>query len=444
MMKKILSTALLLLTVQLCFAADIIQMYQGQVKILKVGNINRVAVGDAKLISTSLLNNGQLLLIAEGEGESTVHIWFKDGKETNYTVTVKKVYGTLDKKADEVGQLLKDVTGLNIRVVGERIVLSGLIDAGHVPAIETVKSAFPEIMDLTQKGALDRTMPENKMVFMNIKITEFNKNYLENLGIQWDTTLTGPAAALALDGAVNSSFRPKPQPTPSFNDALTVDNGAMPVPSLVNQATSAMGYFGIATEITSRINLAVNSGNALILAEPRLATRSGGEANFLAGGEIPYSVSNINGTTIEFKEFGISLSVKPQVDRDDNIRASVSTEVSAVDTSVSVQGVPGFLTRKTSTEISMRSGETLVISGLINQQASKDITGLKYLEDIPILGNLFKSKTFRDQKSELVIFVSPTVFDADSEINKKALEYAKDGIQSVIKKIDEKSLDIIY
>ena len=444
MIKKILSTALLLLTAQLCFAADLIQMYQGQVKILKVGNINRVAVGDAKLISTSMLNNGQLLLIAEGEGESTVHIWFNDGKEKDYTVTVSKVYGTLQKKADEVRELLKEVSGLNIRVVGERIVLSGLVDAGYDPAIKTVKDAFPQIMDLTQKGALDRNMPENKMVFMNIKITEFNKNYLENLGIQWDTTLTGPAAALALDGAVNDRFRPLPQPVPSFNDTLNKTDTSMPVPLLAKQATSAFGYFGIATEITSRINLAVNSGNALILAEPRLATRSGGEANFLAGGQIPYSVSNINGTTIQFKEFGISLSVKPQVDRDNNIRASVSTEVSAIDTSVSVQGVPGFLTRKTSTEISMRSGETLVISGLINQQASKDITGLKYLEDIPILGNLFKSKTFRDQKSELVIFVSPTVFDANSELNKKALEYAKEGIQSVIKKIDEKSLDIIY
>jgi pilus assembly protein CpaC len=419
-------------------------MYQGEVKILKVGNINRVAVGDAKLISTSLLNNGQLLLIAEGEGESTVHIWFNNGTEKNYTVTVNKVYGTLQKKADEVGQLLEEVSGLNIRVVGERVVLSGLIDAGYVPAIDTVKEAFPEIMDLTQKGALDRNMPENKMVFMNIKITEFNKNYLENLGIQWDTTLTGPAAALALDGVVNDRFRPEPQPVPSFNDVLNKDDGGMPVPFLAKQATSAFGYFGIATEITSRINLAVNSGNALILAEPRLATRSGGEANFLAGGEIPYSISNINGTTIEFKEFGISLSVKPIVDRDDNIRASVSTEVSAIDTSVSVEGVPGFLTRKTSTEISMRSGETLVISGLINQQASKDITGLKYLQDIPILGELFKSKTFRDQKSELVIFVSPTVFDADSELNKKALEYAREGIQSVIKEIDEDSLDIIY
>ena len=444
MIKKIFCIALLLSAVQLCYGAGLIKMYQGQVKILKVGNINRVAVGDAKLISTSLLNNGQLLLIAEGEGESTVHIWFNDGRETDYTVTVSKVYGTLQKKADEVRDLLKEVSGLNIRVVGERIVLSGLIDEGYVPAIKTVKDAFPEIMDLTQKGALDRNMPENKMVFMNIKITEFNKNYLENLGIQWDTTLTGPAAALALDGVTNDRFRPTPAPVPSFNDVLSKTDQTMPVPLLAKQATSAFGYFGIATEITSRINLAVNSGNALILAEPRLATRSGGEATFLAGGEIPYSVSNINGTTIEFKEFGISLSVKPQVDRDNNIRASVSTEVSAIDTSVSVEGVPGFLTRKTATEISMRSGETLVISGLINQQASKDISGLKYLQDIPILGNLFKSKTFRDQKSELVIFVSPTVFDANSELNKKALEYAKEGIKSVIKKIDEKSLDIIY
>jgi len=328
MLNKILITVLLIVVSQLCFSADVIEMYQGEVKILKVGNINRVAVGDAKLISTSLLNNGQLLLIAEGEGDSTVHIWFNDGSEKHYTVTVNKVYGTLHKKADEIGQLLADVSGLNIRVVGERIALSGLIDAGYTPALDTVKEAFPEIMDLTQKGALDRSMPENKMVFMNIKITEFNKNYLENLGIQWDTTLTGPAAALALDGAVNRRFRPEPQPVPSFNDAFTLDDGSKPVPFLAGQATSAFGYFGIATEITSRINLAVNSGNALILAEPRLATRSGGEANFLAGGEIPYSISNINGTTIEFKEFGISLSVSPIVDRDDNIRASVATEVS--------------------------------------------------------------------------------------------------------------------
>ena len=348
---------------------------------------------------------------------------------------------TLEKTANEVRILLADVDGLKVRIVGERIVLSGLVDTGHTKAIETVMTAIPGLMDLTQKAALDDSAPDNKMVNMNIKITEFNKNYLENLGINWDTTIAGPAAALALDGATNRKFRALEQPTTSFNGILSATDDS---DNLANDAASAFGYFGIASEITSRINFAVNSGNALILAEPRLSTRSGGEASFLAGGEFPIEISTINGTTIEFKEFGVALSVKPVVDRNNNIRANVSTEISAIDRSVSVGDVPGLLTRKTSTDITMRSGETLVMSGLMNQQTSKDITGIKFLMDIPILGALFRSKNFRDQKSELVIFVTPTVFDADSDINREAIEYARKGIEDVIDAIDEKALDIVY
>ena len=132
------------------------------------------------------------------------------------------------------------------------------------------------------------------------------------------------------------------------------------------------------------------------------------------------------------------------MDRNNNIRANVSTEISAIDRSVSVGDVPGLLTRKTATDISMRSGETLVMSGLLNQQASKDISGIKFLMDIPILGHLFRSKNFRDQKSELVIFVTPTVFNADSDLNKEAIDYAKKGIESTVEQIDEERLDIVY
>ncbi len=444
MIQKMFVVCFIMLTTLQSFAAGNIELYVGEIKILKVGDIERIAVGNSALLSTSMLNNGQLLLIAEKDGDSNVHIWFKNGKEEDYTVHINKVLSTAEKTANEVRTLLADVEGLNIRIVGERIVLSGLVDSGHTDAITTVMEAIPGLMDLTQKAALDDTAPDNKMVIMNIKITEFNKNYLENFGINWDTAIAGPAAAFALDGATNRTFRATPSPAPSFNDTLNLNDQATPVPRLVNQATHALGYFGIATEITSRINFAVNSGNALILAEPRLSTRSGGEASFLAGGEFPIEISTISGTTIEFKEFGVALSVKPVVDRKNNIRANVSTEISAIDRSVSVGDVPGLLTRKTSTDISMRSGETLVMSGLINQQASKDITGVKFLMDIPILGHLFRSKNFRDQKSELVIFVTPTVFNADSDVNKQAIDYAKQGIEGVIDKIDEKRLDIVY
>jgi len=447
MIKKLVIGCLFSLITCMCFAGEIVDLYVGEIKILKVGDIKRVAVGNAKLLSTSMLNNGQLLLIAEAEGVSNVHIWYSSGLEEDITVRIDLVdikairqIESISGKADEVRALLADVGGLKVRIVGERVVLSGRVDAVYKAAIDTVKAAFIGIMDLTISDLLD--LPVNKMVIMNIKFTEFNKNYLETLGINWDTTIAGPAAALALDGANNSRIRATPLPTPSFNsDLQKIDEETQDV--IINNAASALGYFGIVAEITSRINFAVDSGNALILAEPRLATRSGGKATFLAGGEIPFQTSSINGTTTEFKEFGIHLSIEPIVDQNNYIQAHVETEVSAIDPSVSVGGVPGFLSRKTSTDISMRSGETLVISGLINQQASKNITKVKFLGDIPIIGALFRSQTFRDQRSELVIFVTPTVYDADSTLNKTAREYGRKGIESVIEAIDEKSLDIL-
>ena len=429
MKKAFCMLCLLIFSVSAAVAQEAIELYVGEVEILKVGEINRIAVGNAKLLSTSMLNNGQLLLIAEGAGDSSIHIWFNDGSEADYIVRISEKYGTLPQKASEIESLLVDVSGLKIRIIGERIALSGRIGEIHQPAITAVMGVFPEIIDLTQKDILD--LPESKMVFMNIKITEFNKNYLETLGINWSTSISGPAAAAALNTNVNN--------------AVVFPEGASDILAATtpNLAESALGYFGIATEITSRINFAVNSGNGVILAEPRLATRSGGEATFLAGGEIPFQVSNLSGTTIEFKEFGVSLNIKPVVDQNNNILAHVATEVSAVDNSVAVAGVPGFLSRKTATDISIKSGETLVMSGLINQQFSKDIGGIKFLRDLPILGPLFRSKTFRDNKSELVIFVTPTVFDANSDINLQELERRKQGLQKTIEAINEKSLDII-
>ncbi len=494
MIKKIFMACILLLSACICIAGEQIELYVGEIKILKLSDIERIAVGKPSVISNSMLNNGQLILIAEGTGSSNLHIWFNDGTEQDYTIHVIEKSGNLVTKkmevekllADidglevnivgdriilsglvafgyekailavaeafeevmvntnfavnelirrklEVEELLSDVGGLNVRIVGERIVLSGEIEAGHETAIKTVGGAFAEVMDLTRTGGLDMDSADNKMVLINIKITEFNKNYLQTLGIEWDTAIAGPAGAAIFTGVNARSFRAQELPATSFGGDFGVGKGG-----------TVKGYFGLITEITSRINFAVNSGNALILAEPRLAARSGGEATFLAGGEFPIESSSINGTTVEFKLYGIQLDVKSTVDINNNVRANVSTELSAIDNSVAVNGVPGLISRQTTADVILGSGETLVMSGLLNQEASEDITGVKFLMDIPILGELFKSKSFRDKKSELVIFVTPSVFDSDSDINSEALDYAREGIEGVIKKIDRDSLDIIY
>ena len=233
-----------------------------------------------------------------------------------------EVINVTSKTANIVRELLAGVDGVEVTTVGTHVVLRGDVSQYDLPIIEKVTGQYEEIMDLTTSAGL----VEDRMIFMNIKMTEFNKNKLKNLGINWQNPIAGPSAALAVDVAANDRFR-VPSESGTF-EALPVDLTSDP-----------LGYFGIATEITSRINFLVNSGDALILAEPRLSTRSGGEAEFLAGGEVPLpTVGSLGQSNVEFKEFGISMKINPVVDHKDRISASVETEISAIDNSVAVNG----------------------------------------------------------------------------------------------------------
>ena len=101
----------------------------------------------------------------------------------------------------------------------------------------------------------------------------------------------------------------------------------------------------------------------------------------------------------------------------------ITTEVSQIDQSVAVMGIPGFLSRRVNTEVSVRDGETIVLSGLLYVTEGKDVTKVPVLGHIPIIGELFKSRSFREQKTELVIFVTPRIVDPLSSHLKKLSTY---------------------
>src|SRR5690606_20949803 len=199
-------------------------------------------------------------------------------------------------------------------------------------------------------------------VLMDVRIMEFRRNALRDLGIQWQSTIDGPSGG-AIRDFDTSFYRILPDGSP-FEDLV---DGMPPINSWAT-------YFGLATSITSRINLLTESGDAYELASPQLSARSGGTASFLAGGEIPIPmVGAFGATTVEFREYGIKLDIEPIVNGNGEISAVVSTEVSKIDPSVAVQGIPGLLTRKTDTEMNVRDGQTIVISGLVNIEGSKEI-----------------------------------------------------------------------
>jgi len=318
-------------------ATQNIDMFVGEVRIFGQVAVERIAIGNGKVIRGDVLKTGELIVIGESSGSSSLRLWNSDGTHEDYNVRVSE----------------KD----------------------------------PETRVRMQK-----------MVRMRVKMLEFRKSALGEVGIKWDTDINGPAISTVGDFVSNSLFR-------------SPDNSGIGA-NLPLYVTPFSTHFGIATSIASRIKYLESTGDAVTLAEPNLSCVNGGEAKFLAGGEIPYPVTGANGqVNVEFKEYGIKLDISPQVDGSGNIYTKILTEVSQVDPSTTVLDVPGLITRRTETEVNVIAGQTIVISGLLNAENSTDFSKVKGLADVPILGALFRSKAYRNQLTELVVFVSPEVIE---------------------------------
>ncbi len=148
------------------------------------------------------------------------------------------------------------------------------------------------------------------------------------------------------------------------------------------------------------------------LAEPNLIAYNNQEASFLAGGEFPVPI--VTGATgavsVLFKEFGVRLNFKPTI-AGDLIRLHVKPEVSSLDfnNGILLEGfrIPALTTRRAETEVELRDGQSFAIAGLINNQTQTDQAAIPILSQIPIVGNLFKSKADRKERTELIVIVTP-------------------------------------
>lgn len=391
-----------------------IRLFVGEARTLPATGVTRVAVGNGKLITANVLDGKEVLLLGEQAGDTSLFLW-SGGKVRKYRVRVN--VSDTSVVARNVRALLDDMPGVKIDTVGDQVVLSGATSKINLSRIDTIVQSYRQVINLVR----EEEVTLKKMVYIKVQFMEFKRNALENLGIQWATAMNGPAAAVTADVIANSQFRY----TPSTLDPTFAPGAGANRPLSIRSQPWRL-YLGLASTLTSVINLAVSNGDAGMLAAPELATRSGGEAKFLAGGQIPLPVTNATGqVSVTFKDYGIKLNITPIVDENDVIQAKLETEVSAIDPSVSVQGIPGFTTRSTSSDINLKSGQTVVLSGLVNENMSKAVDKFPFLGDVPVMGALFRSTNFTAGRSDLVVFVTPMVVDPSSTANQQRLDKAK-------------------
>jgi pilus assembly protein CpaC len=167
--------------------------------------------------------------------------------------------------------------------------------------------------------------------------------------------------------------------------------------------------FGV--NFAGALDLNENKGLVTTLAEPTLTALSGETASFLAGGEFPIVSSSLNGTTIEFKQYGVSLAFTPTVLEGGRISMRVRPEVSELSSEGAIQlngfRVPSLTTRRAETTVELGSGQSFMIGGLLRNGGNNSVERTPGLGNLPIIGALFRSNSFRRNETELVIVVTP-------------------------------------
>lgn len=387
-------------------------MYLGEARTFKAPNIARIAVGNGGVLSSGAIDQREVLVFANAVGISSLTVWDASGRQATAKITV--IPADTTRVLREVRDFLARLPHLRADVVGDKVIVDGddLSDSDQ-EKLGIIAQRYPQIVSFASRVGWER------MVRLAVEVVELPVSEESRLGVDWSSpTQGGLNLGIASDLAAGG--------------ALTGRPGEQPV-ALPFRDRGVNGYFGINALLTSKINLLAQEGNAVVLAAPTLSTRSGSPASFLSGGEIPYAGASATGTpNVQFKPYGVKLDITPRVDvRTGTIRSVIETEVSDVDPSLVTSVGPALLTRRTRTEFNVREGQTMVLSGFRQRRHSHDVKKIPGLGDLPLVGSLFRSKTFIDKETTLLILVTPTLVDPTSSSVQGDIDRAHDATRDL-------------
>lgn len=431
----------------------------GTQKVISAPGVTRMSIGDPGVAEVKALGGSQVLVTGNAEGKTTLLMWKGTGQRLSYLVTVRRQ--DPNEVISEIRKLLGEIEGVSVRMVGDRIYLDGqAYTTQDADRIQQVVDLYPNVKSFV------KTAPNaKKLVSQNLNAA-FQKAGLKNV----QANVVG--ASIFLEGSVESQqdLQKAELITKALGEKvenlLTVGIKRMILSEVqfveirrnsrdrygVKYPTDITGTVSASAELTRQlfgagplagvaragiigaadfaIGFQANDGYGRLLAQPKLVCASGEKAEFLAGGEVPIPLITNNQFTVEYKPYGVILNIRPTADRNGNIQTEIEAESSELDTSVAVSvggsaTVPGFRTRKVKTNVTVRHGETIVLSGVFSHDEQKSVSKIPGLGNVPIIGELFKSRGFDSSKRELVIFVTPRIVNPDSDKVRTIIEDVK-------------------
>lgn len=365
-----------------------IQIAQGEGKVLRfAAPVESLLVADPAIADVRVVSQGVAYVYGKASG-STNLIALGDGQQRRGTMRL------------EVGPSLQ---GVNAAAVSSSIAGRSPLALGNVENVEQAtrldaslsSQATPEI-PATNLATYEGTPQVN----IRVRFAEVSRQKLLSYGVNW--------SALVNSGNFSFGF---------------LTGGPLSQAAQAGATNLISGGFSSGSANVDVLLDALQSNGILeILAEPNITAMTGQTASFLAGGEIPVPVPvNRDLVGIEYKPYGVSLMFTPTLLPGRRIALQVRPEVSTLSSNSTVEivgvTVPTFQVRRADTSVEVGSGQTFAIAGLFQRNNSQDMDKLPLLGDMPVLGNLFRSKRFQQNETELVILITPYLVQPTSERN---------------------------
>lgn len=380
-------------------------MYVGDVKTFKANQLERASISIPHIADITSAENDLIIVAAINSGYTKLSWKDSDGEHTLLIHVLVEDITLIRTSIDELIKAI-DLPNIYTKIAKNE---SKILILGHVTSEEDLER-IDQILEYYGEKIINLAAlkEDDKSIQIEIDILEVNKGASENIGIEWPTGafLTEQAARWStLAGIPDAFFR------------------------ITDWSRTAF---------TSQINYLISEGKARILSRPRLVCQSGKEAELLVGGEIPILTSQAitssssgleTATEVEYKEYGIKLTINPVISRTNRIKIALNIEVSDIEDAI-ILGLTTQPTAKaypiskrtTSTELVLNDAQTLVIGGLIKQKSTETIKKFPFLSSIPILGILFRNSeietgggTSKLSDTELVIALTPTIIDPDAK-----------------------------
>ncbi|NLX14005.1 MAG: type II and III secretion system protein family protein [Phycisphaerales bacterium] len=366
----------------------------------------RLAVATEEIAEVKVISPRQILVTGRAVGKTQIILWNEDEEQLVFAVSVEPDLTILRETIRKIAPTAR----VDVQAVGDTVILTGQV--GEVEDAERI-TQIAEIIVPKIKNQIN--VAGQQQVLLRCTFAEVDKRSTRQLGV--NSWMAGDHTRdfffVNQIGGINP-VNIGAGPTGNIRNGLVFATDTAGLP-LTATPDFSFGFTKMQIQFFLR---ALRQNNLLrVLAEPNLVALNGQQAEFLAGGEFPIPVAQGNGAVgVEYKDYGIILTFVPTVIGRHKIRLLVGTEVSALDSSVSVAltgfSVPGLTKRRAGTTIEMASGSTIAIAGLLSEEIRGMSQRIPGLGDIPVLGALFSSVEYQRSLTELVVLVTPELVGA--------------------------------